>query len=73
MSEVEAPAEPIALVAICRNKKCPAKRAIPALGMRATSIILSSWRPRYSEHRCLWCDGKVETIETEEEVRSTEL
>jgi hypothetical protein len=68
----EAPdVEHIALTSICRNRECPAKRHVE--GFRSTAIILASWRPRYGEYRCLWCDGKVETIETEEEVRGTKL
>jgi hypothetical protein len=67
----DAPEEHIPLTAICRNRECPAKRR--SENFRPTSIILASWRARYSEYRCLWCDGKVETIETEEEVRGTPL
>ena len=69
--ESETQTDPIALTSICRNRQCPAKRKVD--GFVATSIILASWRPRYNEYRCLWCDGKVEVIETEEEVRGTKL
>lgn len=67
---VSEPEARIALKAKCRNKTCPAKIAIPELKMPATSTILASWRQRYQEYRCLWCDGKVTLLETEEEVRA---